>query len=43
MLYEAARSVKRKILHLKDLPNPVDCPGLPDGPYPSKSVLVTLQ
>jgi hypothetical protein len=43
MLHEAARSAGRDIAQMKDLPNALDCPGLPDGPYPSKSVLVTLQ
>ncbi len=42
MLHAAARTAQREIAQIKDLPSGLDCPDLPDGPAPSKSVLVTL-
>lgn len=41
-LREAAERAGRQVQQLKDLPSALDCPPLPEGPYPSKSVLVTL-
>jgi 23S rRNA (cytosine1962-C5)-methyltransferase len=41
-LREAAAKARREIRQLKDLPSGADCPPLADGPFPSKSVLVTL-
>ncbi len=42
VLREAAERAERAVLQLKDLPSAFDCPPLPDGPSPSKSVLLTL-
>ncbi len=42
ILRSAAERAGRAVEQLKDLPSPIDCPPLPDGPTPSKSVLVTL-
>jgi 23S rRNA (cytosine1962-C5)-methyltransferase len=42
LLHGAARSAGRRVAQMKDLPSPLDCPPLPTGPHPSKSVLVTL-
>jgi 23S rRNA (cytosine1962-C5)-methyltransferase len=41
-LRDAAAKARREIRQLKDLPSGADCPAGPDGPFPSKSVLVTL-
>jgi 23S rRNA (cytosine1962-C5)-methyltransferase len=40
-LREAAARVGVSLTQLKDLPSGLDCPDGPDGPVPSKSVLVT--
>jgi 23S rRNA (cytosine1962-C5)-methyltransferase len=42
LIHEAARSAERRVIQMKDLPSPLDCPPRPDGPHPSKSVLVTV-
>lgn len=42
MLHTAAATAKRDVAQIKDLPSGLDCPDHPDGPSPSKSVLVTL-
>ncbi len=41
-LRDAAARAKVNVQQLKDLPSALDCPDGPDGPVPSKSVLVTL-
>ena len=43
LLREAAEAAGRQVRQMKDLPSALDCPPLPDGPSPSKSVLVTLE
>jgi len=42
LVRDAAGRAGRNVQQLKDIPSPLDCPPLPDGPVPSKSVLVTL-
>jgi 23S rRNA (cytosine1962-C5)-methyltransferase len=42
-LRDAAARARVDVRQLKDLPSALDCPDGPDGPVPSKSVLVTLQ
>jgi 23S rRNA (cytosine1962-C5)-methyltransferase len=42
MLRDAAARARVDVRQLKDLPSGLDCPDGPDGPEPSKSVLVTL-
>ncbi|HEX5098742.1 MAG TPA: class I SAM-dependent methyltransferase, partial [Polyangiaceae bacterium] len=42
-LREAAERARVRVKQLKDLPSGLDCPSGPDGPSPSKSVLVTLE
>jgi 23S rRNA (cytosine1962-C5)-methyltransferase len=42
-LREAAERARVRVKQLKDLPSGLDCPPGPDGPVPSKSVLVTLE
>jgi 23S rRNA (cytosine1962-C5)-methyltransferase len=42
-LREAAGAAGVGVAQLKDLPSQLDCPDGPDGPVPSKSVLVTLR
>jgi 23S rRNA (cytosine1962-C5)-methyltransferase len=41
-LRDAAARARVDVRQLKDLPSGLDCPDGPDGPEPSKSVLVTL-
>ena len=41
-LRDAAARARVGVRQLKDLPSGLDCPDGPDGPEPSKSVLVTL-
>lgn len=41
-LRDAATRAGRRIEQLKDAPSPLDCPPLPEGPHPSKSVLLRL-
>jgi 23S rRNA (cytosine1962-C5)-methyltransferase len=40
LLHEALRDAGRQAAQMKDLASPLDCPPLPEGPHPSKSVLV---
>ncbi len=40
---EAARDAGRDITQLKDLPSPLDCPPGPSGPFPAKSVLISVR
>jgi 23S rRNA (cytosine1962-C5)-methyltransferase len=42
-LREAATRARIGVRQLKDLPSGLDCPDGPDGPEPSKSVLVTIE
>jgi 23S rRNA (cytosine1962-C5)-methyltransferase len=42
VLHQAARDAGRRVTQMKNLPSPVDCPPGPEGPWPSKSVLVTV-
>jgi 23S rRNA (cytosine1962-C5)-methyltransferase len=42
MLHAAARDAGRTVSSMKDLPSPFDCPACSGGPFPSKSILVTL-
>ncbi len=41
-LHEAARDAGRQVSQMKDLGAALDCPDGPEGPTPSKSVLVTV-
>ncbi len=41
LLRDAAERARVPLVQLKDLPSPLDCPDGPDGPVPSKSVLLT--
>jgi 23S rRNA (cytosine1962-C5)-methyltransferase len=41
-LRDAAARARVSVRQLKDLPSGLDCPDGPDGPLPSKSLLVTL-
>jgi 23S rRNA (cytosine1962-C5)-methyltransferase len=41
-LREAAARAGRRVEQLKDAPSPLDCPPLPEGPHPSKSVFLRL-
>jgi 23S rRNA (cytosine1962-C5)-methyltransferase len=41
LLRDAAERLRVPIVQLKDLPSALDCPDGPDGPVPSKSVLLT--
>ena len=43
MAHDAARAAGRQISQLKDLPSPLDCPPGPEGPFPAKSVLISVQ
>lgn len=43
MAHDAARASHREITQLKDLASPLDCPPGPTGPFPAKSVLITLR
>jgi 23S rRNA (cytosine1962-C5)-methyltransferase len=43
IVHEAARSSAREITQLKDLPSPLDCPPGPAGPFPAKSVLISVK
>ena len=41
--HDAARAAGREISQLKDLPSPLDCPPGPTGPFPAKSVLISIK
>jgi 23S rRNA (cytosine1962-C5)-methyltransferase len=41
VLRDAAERARVPVVQLKDLPSQLDCPDGPDGPVPSKSVLLT--
>ncbi len=41
--HDAARAAGREISQLKDLPSPLDCPPGPAGPFPAKSVLISVK
>ena len=41
--HEAARAAGREISQLKDLPSALDCPPGPTGPFPAKSMLITVK
>jgi 23S rRNA (cytosine1962-C5)-methyltransferase len=41
-LRDAAQRAGRRVEQLKDAPSPLDCPPLPEGPHPSKSVFLRL-
>jgi 23S rRNA (cytosine1962-C5)-methyltransferase len=41
--HDAARAAGREITQLKDLPSPLDCPPGPSGPFPAKSVLISVK
>jgi 23S rRNA (cytosine1962-C5)-methyltransferase len=43
VLRDAALRARVGVRQLKDLPSGLDCPEGPDGPIPSKSLLVTLE
>lgn len=43
VVHDAARAAGREITQLKDLPSPLDCPPGPGGPFPAKSVLISVQ
>ena len=43
IVHEAARAAGREISQLKDLPSPLDCPPGPNGPFPAKSVLISVK
>jgi len=42
LLHAAARDAGRTVSGMKDLPSPFDCPPWFEGPFPSKSILVTV-
>lgn len=41
-LHAAAAEARRDVAQMKDLPSGLDCPEHPDGPAPSKSVLLSV-
>lgn len=41
--HDAARAAGREITQLKDLPSPLDCPPGPAGPFPAKSMLISVK
>ncbi len=41
--HDAARAAGREISQLKDLPAPLDCPPGPAGPFPAKSMLISVK
>lgn len=43
IVHDAARAAGREISQLKDLPSPLDCPPGPSGPFPAKSVLISVK
>jgi len=43
IVHDAARAAGREISQLKDLPAPLDCPPGPAGPFPAKSVLISVK
>jgi 23S rRNA (cytosine1962-C5)-methyltransferase len=43
IVHDAARAAGREISQLKDLPSPLDCPPGPLGPFPAKSVLISIK
>ncbi len=42
LLKQAAERAQREVRQLKELASGLDCPDASDGPYPSKSVLLTV-
>jgi 23S rRNA (cytosine1962-C5)-methyltransferase len=43
LAHDAARDAGREITQLKDLASQLDCPPGPNGPFPAKSMLVSLR
>ena|SRR6478735_3116457 len=43
IVHDAARAAGREISQLKDMPSPLDCPPGPSGPFPAKSVLISVK
>jgi 23S rRNA (cytosine1962-C5)-methyltransferase len=43
LAHAAARDAGREITQLKDLPSPLDCPPGPNGPFPAKSMLISVR
>jgi len=43
IVHDAARASGREISQLKDLPSPLDCPSGTAGPFPAKSVLISVK
>jgi 23S rRNA (cytosine1962-C5)-methyltransferase len=43
LIHDAARAAGREIIQLKDLPSPLDCPPGASGPFPAKSVLISVR
>ena len=41
--HDAARAAGREISQLKDLPSALDCPPGPSGPFPAKSMLISVK
>jgi 23S rRNA (cytosine1962-C5)-methyltransferase len=41
-LRDATQRAGKRVEQLKDAPSPLDCPPLPEGPHPSKSVFLRL-
>jgi len=41
--HDAARTAGREITQLKDLSSPLDCPASPGGPFPAKSMLISVR
>ena len=41
--HDAARAAGREISQLKDLPSALDCPPGPAGPFPAKSMLISVR
>jgi 23S rRNA (cytosine1962-C5)-methyltransferase len=43
IVHDAARAADRELTQLKDLPSPLDCPPGPSGPFPAKSLLISVK
>ncbi len=43
LAHDAARAAGREISQLKDLPSALDCPPGPAGPFPAKSMLISVK
>ncbi len=43
ILFDAAREAKRGVATMRDLPSGLDCPETAQGPWPSKSAVVTVE